>query len=156
MMTQRIVGAAAILLAAFLVPIASEGAGEADAKMPTAKIGPNVIKLEVAASEQEIEHGLMYRTSMPEDQGMIFLFRPARKVNFWMYHTLIPLDMLFIHNGKVKKIFHDVPQCHSENPADCQLYPGGEGLEVSEVIEVNAGYAKRHDLKEGQSLSIDL
>ncbi|HEY9774140.1 MAG TPA: DUF192 domain-containing protein [Planktothrix sp.] len=155
-MTQRIAGAVAILMTAFLMPIASEGAGEADAKMPTAKIGTNVIKLEVAASETEIEKGLMYRTSMPEDQGMVFLFRPARKVNFWMYHTLIPLDMLFVQNGKIKKIFHEVPVCKSENPSDCPLYPGGEGLEVSEVIELNAGYAKRHDLNEGEKLEIDL
>jgi hypothetical protein len=152
----RNIGVAAILLAAYFVPITTEAAGEANAKMPTAKIGDNVIKLEVAASEQEIEHGLMNRTSMPEDQGMVFLFRPSRKVNFWMYHTLIPLDMLFIIDGKIKKIFHHVPPCRSEIQADCPLYPGGDGLDVSEVIEVNGGYAKRHHLKEGQAVELSL
>ncbi|HEY9718918.1 MAG TPA: DUF192 domain-containing protein [Trichormus sp.] len=124
--------------------------------MPTAKIGDNLIKLEVAASPQEITRGLMFRTSLPEDQGMVFLFHPPQKVNFWMYHTLIPLDMLFIKNGKIEKIFHDVPPCKSEKEADCPTYPGGDGMEVSEVVELNAGYAQRHNLKEGEKIQIDL
>jgi hypothetical protein len=143
--------AAAVLLA----PIAYQfGAAYADAKMPTAKVGDNLIKLEVAASTEEIERGLMFRTSMPEDQGMVFLFRPSQKVTFWMYHTLIPLDMLFVRSGKIEKILHDVPICKSEKETDCPTYPSG--TEVTEVVELNAGYAKRHNLKEGEKIEIDL
>jgi uncharacterized membrane protein (UPF0127 family) len=143
--------------AALLAPIAFQfPAVLADSKMPTAKIGDNLIKLEVAASQQEITRGLMLRESMPEDQGMVFLFHPQQKVNFWMYHTLIPLDMLFIKNGKIQKIFHDVPPCKSEREADCPTYPGGEGMEVSEVVELNAGYAKRHNVKDGDKIQLDL
>jgi hypothetical protein len=143
--------------AALLAPIACQlPAAFADSKMPTAKIGDNLIKLEVAASPQEITRGLMFRTSLPEDQGMVFLFHPPQKVNFWMYHTLIPLDMLFVKNGKIEKIFHDVPPCKSEKEADCPTYPGGDGMEVSEVVELNGGYAQRHNLKEGEKIQIDL
>jgi len=142
--------------AALLTPAVVQCAFSADVKMPTAKIGNNLIKLEVAASTEEIERGLMKRTSLPEDQGMVFLFHPAQKVNFWMYHTLIGLDMFFIKNGKIEKIFHDVPPCKSEKQGDCPLYPGGTGLEVSEVIEVNAGYAQRHNVKEGEKVQFDM
>ncbi len=72
--------------------------------LPTVKLGDQEVKLEVASSSEEIEHGLMYRTSMPETQGMVFLFHPHRPVAFWMYHTLISLDMLFVRDGKIVKI----------------------------------------------------
>jgi uncharacterized membrane protein (UPF0127 family) len=146
----------ATLAVALLAPLNALSAGSAEAKMPTAKIGSNQIKLEVAASEQEIQTGLMQRTSLPEDQGMVFLFHPPRPVNFWMCHTLIPLDMLFIEHGKIKKIFHDVPPCKSPDCSNCANYPEGKGMEVSEVIEVNGGYAKRHNINEGDRVDLEL
>lgn len=124
------------------------------AKMPTAVIGKSEpINLEVASTPIAIEHGLMDRTSLNTDSGMVFLFGKGMQVNFWMYHTLIPLDMIFINNGKVIKIFENVPPCKSENKQDCTLYPGGQGLNVTEVIEVNAGYAKSHNLKVGDTVT---
>jgi len=122
--------------------------------MPTATIGNgNVVKLEVAATPQEITRGLMYRTSIPEDCGMVFLFHPERPVNFWMYHTLISLDMCFIRNGKIIKICQDVPPCRSEKKEDCPLYPAGGEILVSEVIELKGGYTRRHGIKEGDTVS---
>jgi len=146
----------AIGAAALFSQGSTQGAGSADAKMPSVKIGKNVVKLEVAASDKEIQRGLMYRTSMPEDQGMVFLFHPPRAVNFWMYHTLIPLDMLFVKDGKIVKIFENVPPCRSEDPKECPLYPEGPGMTVSEVIELNGGYSKRHEVKEGDSVNFQI
>jgi uncharacterized membrane protein (UPF0127 family) len=132
-------------------------ASETPVTVPTVKIGANnVVKLEVASTREEIEKGLMYRTSLPEDQGMVFLFHPARAVNFWMYHTLIPLDMLFVKNDKIVKIFANAQPCHSENAQDCATYPPGKGLEASEVIELQAGYAEKHSVKEGDTVSFQL
>ncbi len=132
-------------------------AGSAMSKAPVARLGKNnLVKLEVASSDAEIQRGLMYRTSLPEDAGMIFLFHPPRPVNFWMYHTLIPLDMLFVKDGKIVKMFEQTAPCKSENPHDCITYPAGEGIEVTEVIEVNGGYAQRHGLKVGDPVSFDL
>lgn len=126
------------------------------AKVPLANFGGGrLVKLEVASSKQEVERGLMYRTSLPEDAGMVFLFHPPRPINFWMYHTLIPLDMFFVKDGKIIKLFEQVPPCKSENPSDCPIYPQGPGIVVSEVIEVNGGYAKRHGLKEGDSVKFE-
>jgi uncharacterized protein len=127
------------------------------AAMPTVTLGKgNVVKLEVASTKEEIERGLMYRTALPEDSGMVFIFQPPRKVNFWMYHTLIPLDMLFISDGKIVKMLEDVPPCHSSDPGDCPIYPGGDGIYASEVIELKGGYSKRHGLTEGQTVTFDL
>jgi len=142
------------IAAALFSQASSEGA---EAKMPTAKIGTaNVVKLEVAASEAEIQRGLMYRTSLPDDQGMVFLFHPPRPVNFWMAHCFISLDMLFVKDGKIIKIFENVPPCRAQNERDCPTYPAGPGIEVTEVVEVSAGYAKRHDVKVGDPVILRL
>lgn len=144
---------AAIVAAALFSP----GSEAAQAKMPTGKIGANnTVKLEVAQTEKEIERGLMYRTSLPEDQGMVFIFSPPRPVNFWMAHCFISLDMLFVKDGKIIKIFDNVPPCHAQNERDCPTYPAGMGIEVSEVVELAAGYSKRHNVKVGDPVTFDM
>ena len=126
------------------------------AKTPLAVIGKNTIKLEVAQTKKQIERGLMFRASLPEDHGMVFLFRPAREVRFWMFNCIMSLDMMFIKDGKIVKISHDVPPCKSHKPEDCPVYPLEGPIEASEVIEVNAGYCQRHGVKEGDGVSFSL
>ena len=132
----------------------SPGSQALERSMPIGKIGANnTVKLEVAQTDKEIERGLMYRTSLPEDQGMVFIFSPPRPVNFWMAHCFISLDMLFVKNGKIIKIFENVPPCHAQNERDCPTYPAGAGIEVSEVVELSAGYSKRHNVKVGDTVT---
>ncbi len=141
-----------IFLALYVVSMVM---GPVLAAMPTADIGNgNIVKLEVASTPEQIERGLMYRTSLAENAGMVFLFHPNRPVKFWMYHTLIPLDMCFVLNGRIVKIFENVPPCRSENPRGCVTYPAEDpGITVSEVIELAGGYAKKHGIKEGDTVS---
>jgi uncharacterized membrane protein (UPF0127 family) len=130
----------------------------ADAKMPIAQIGDNKIKLEVASTPAQIERGLMYRTALPEDQGMVFLFRPPSGVKFWMAHCFISLDMLMIKDGKIVKIFENVPPCKEADVSKCPTYPAlsEPTINVSEVVEVLGGYSKRHGVKEGDAVKFFL
>ncbi len=128
----------------------------ADAKTPTAEIGNNKIKLEVAVTQKQIARGLMGRTSMPQDQGMVFLFRPPRPVRFWMFNCFMSLDMMFIKDGKIMKISREVPPCKSHIESECPLYPAEGEIEASEVIEVNPGYCKSHNINEGDSVKFSL
>lgn len=126
----------------------------ATARMPVAVIGDNKVKLEVASTPEEITRGLMYRMSLPEDHGMVFLFHPASKVAFWMAHCFIKLDMLMIKDGKIIKIFENVPPCREQNTENCPTYPARNEspLEVTEVVEVIGGYSKRHNVHEGDTV----
>jgi uncharacterized protein len=128
------------------------------AKVPTADIDGNKIKLEVASTHEQIERGLMYRTSMPEDHGMVFLFRPVNQVRFWMAHCFMPLDMLMIRDGRITRIFENVPPERDRKEAECPTYPPAvePAIGVTEVVEVNAGYAKRHNIKEGDAVQFSL
>lgn len=132
-------------------------AGRADAKMPMVRLGKdNIVRVEVATTEKEIQRGLMFRTALAQDAGMIFLFRPNRPVAFWMYNCFISLDMIFVKNGRIVKICENVPPCKSKDPHECPTYPDGQMIDVSEVVEVCSGYAKAHGLKEGDPVTFEL
>ena len=68
------------------------------------------LHLEVARTDADRERGLMYRTSLPANTGMLFVFGSDGPVDFWMKNTLIPLDMVFVAaDGTVRKVFARVP-----------------------------------------------
>lgn len=125
------------------------------AKVPLARFGNNTVKLEVADTREKIEKGLMYRRWLDDGNGMVFLFHPPSAVRFWMFHCFISLDMIFINNGRIVKISQDVPPCKETDPALCPLYPGEGTVTVTEVVEVPAGYCKKHGVKEGDTVKFD-
>ncbi len=125
-------------------------------KMPTVTINGQEIKLEIAQTREAIERGLMFRTSLAADSGMVFLFNPPRPVNFWMYNTLIHLDMLFVRDGKIVKIFENVPPGPSKDYTKCPTYPSGDGILVNQVIEVEGGYCQKKGIKEGATVQFSL
>lgn len=113
------------------------------------KIANQVIQLEVARTVEQQEMGLMYRTSLASDRGMVFPFDPPRRVGFWMKNTLIPLDMVFLLKGKVQSIASNVPPCKAD---PCPIY--GPNALVDQVIELRAGRAAELGLKQGDRVVI--
>ncbi|MFM7191531.1 MAG: DUF192 domain-containing protein, partial [Microcystaceae cyanobacterium] len=105
-------------------------------------VGDTVIELETARTPEEQAIGLMNRTELAEHRGMIFPFSPPRIARFWMKNTLIPLDMIFVYQGKIKAIAMDVPPCRRD---PCPVY--GPMTEVDQVIELAAGRAKSLNLQ---------
>ncbi|MBP9727145.1 MAG: DUF192 domain-containing protein [Gammaproteobacteria bacterium] len=109
------------------------------------------IYLEIAKTNPEREHGLMERKFMPENHGMVFIFPEPSILRFWMRNTLIPLDMVFLNNNRVVEVFNDVPPCPKET-SQCPSY--GPKIETDEVIELNAGTAKKLAIQSGDLLTI--
>lgn len=106
----------------------------------------HVFNVEVARTDAEQDRGLMFRTSLPVDGGMIFLFEKPRIGSFWMKNTLIPLDMIFIRaDGSIDRI--------AENTIPESLEPVVSGGEVSAVLELAGGTAARLDLDETAKIS---
>lgn len=124
-------------------------------KLPfTAKItiGDQVIDLEVAKTPQEQEIGLMFRTDLPPNQGMLFPFQPARPVAFWMRNTLIPLDMIFLKDGVIRAIVTQVPPC-TANP--CPTYGPAFNVDIDQVIELRNGRAGELGLQVDDRLTVE-
>ncbi len=98
-------------------------------------------RVEVAASPDQQERGLMYRRSLEPDHGMIFPYNPPQEVGFWMKNTWIPLDIVFIRSdGTIVRITH-------AQPMDLTPLPSGEP--VSAVLEIAGGRAAQLGIKEG-------
>jgi uncharacterized membrane protein (UPF0127 family) len=115
----------------------------------TMTIGDDVIELEVAQSEEQQAMGLMYRTQLAPNRGMLFPFSPPRVARFWMKNTLIPLDMIFLYQGQIQAILPNVPPCHRD---PCPVY--GPFKEIDQVIELAEGQAKVLNLTVGDRLTI--
>jgi len=113
------------------------------------EVSGQVIQLEVAQTPEQQEIGLMNRTSLAEDQGMLFPFEPPRPVQFWMRNTLIPLDMVFLLHGEIKAIVANVPPCTTEV---CPTY--GPATSTDQVIELQSGRAAAVGLQVGQQIRI--
>lgn len=114
------------------------------------RVGDETIGLEVAATPLEQETGLMFRTDLPRDRGMLFTFERAQPINAWMRDTLIPLDIIFISGGKVVGIEASAPPCE-EDP--CPTYPSPTDVDM--VIELAAGRAAEIGLQPGSPIVID-
>ena len=100
------------------------------------------VSLEVAATPAERERGLMYRTSLAEGRGMLFVFDADGNQSFWMKNTLIPLDLLFIaRDGTVVGIHANATPLSTANIA--------VGKPSRYVLEVPGGWAARHGISAG-------
>ncbi len=104
-----------------------------------------VFDVEMALSLKDQEKGLMHRTSMPNNEGMLFLFPGLGQRIFWMKNTLIPLDILFIDmDGTILHIHHmakpqDLTQITSEEPSRA-------------VLELNGGISAKLGIKKGDKI----
>jgi uncharacterized membrane protein (UPF0127 family) len=106
----------------------------------TAK-GDRPFQIEIADDDGEREAGLMFRQTMPDDRGMLFVFPQTQGVGFWMKNTPMPLDLLFIgQDGRIKAIRQGEPQ------SEAVIAPNEP---VRFVLELKAGTAARENIKEG-------
>jgi len=103
------------------------------------------IAIEIADDDAQRTRGLMYRKHMKDDRGMLFVFQSPAPRKFWMKHTIIPLDILFVRaDGAIAAIAeHTTP--YSEAGIDCNE-------ETLYVVEVNAGYCAAHGIRPGDSI----
>ena len=100
------------------------------------KSKPACIELELAATPQQQQWGLMGRPPLAPLRGMWFPFRPARTMKFWMYRTPAPLDMVFLHQGQVIAIEANAAPCPR---LPCPSY--GPEAPADGVVELAAGQA---------------
>lgn len=112
----------------------------------TTRQGPVTFDLEVADTEHSREQGLMYRKSVPQGSGMVFVFPTASSHTFWMKNTYIPLDMVFVNAAHA--VIGIVP---SAEP----LTLAGRGVpgDSKFVIEFNGGTCARLGIVPGSTVT---
>ena len=108
--------------------------------------GELVVRIEVADDREETMRGLMYRTELAPDAGMLFLFDGEQERAFWMKNTPLPLDIIYIaKDGRIVSIAeHTTPFSTAAIPSRAP---------AQSVLEVNAGYAERNGVRVGDRVT---
>jgi uncharacterized membrane protein (UPF0127 family) len=113
-------------------------------------VGPDnqvraTVNVELAQTGPQRERGLMYRSALPANSGMLFIFKAPVHASFWMHNTQIPLDMIFAASDR--RVIGIIPD--AEPYSDAPLEVAG----ISQyVLEVNGGFCQRHGVKVGDRL----
>ena len=107
-----------------------------------ALIGASPVKtitVEEATTSAEVARGLMYRAALPEEQGMLFIFKKDAPLYFWMKNVIIDLDIIFIDkNFVIKKIHHSATPCKN---SPCKIYRSG--FSARYALEVAGGFCEK-------------
>lgn len=108
----------------------------------TSARGPHRFRVEVAATSQQQQRGLMFRTAMGADEGMIFPLAQVRTASFWMRNTVISLDIIFIgpDNRVLNVAANAVPYSEESIPS---------AGPTKAVLELNAGRAAQLGIAAG-------
>lgn len=148
-MSGRVATAWIVALAALLVPACADGRSAHDGAPAPATTGTRTLSvagrtlaLELALDTPTRAQGLMYRTSLAPDAGMLFLFPRAEPRTFWMRNTRIPLDIAFLEDdGTIINVRSAPPMV--ERPGFTSLRP------CRVVLEMNQGWFEAAGLVPG-------
>ena len=111
----------------------------------TLSAGIHQMDIQVALTPEQHQIGLMYRSEMPQNEGMLFVFQAPSKQCFWMKNTLLPLTAAFVaDDGTIVNLEDMKPQTTDSH---CSLKP------VRYVLEMNQGWFGKKGLKAGSKLA---
>jgi uncharacterized membrane protein (UPF0127 family) len=131
----------------------------APASYPDNLLKPGVISftndltlhVEIADTQELREFGLMQRTKLENNAGMLFVYPDEDVRGVWMKNTLLALDVLFLsETGKVVSMLQNLQPC-KQSP--CSIYSSHQKAQF--MLEVNAGFIARHTIKLGQDVMLD-
>lgn len=106
------------------------------------------IDVEIADSDYERTRGLMYRKSIQDNAGMLFIFENSGPRSFWMRNTYIPLDIIFADEKKQIVTIYKKTEPLSYNPIQSKK-------NAKYVVEVNAGFCDKHRIGVGDSIAFE-
>lgn len=104
-----------------------------------------ILEIEIADSPYEWETGLMYRESLGEEQGMLFVYPQEGPRNFYMKNTHIPLDLIFYSKDSVVVSYH-------ENAVPMDETPIPSNAPAQFILEVNAGKVEEWNIETGDKM----
>jgi uncharacterized membrane protein (UPF0127 family) len=141
----------AVSLAGTVAPALAQQTGPQPTlpKQPMTIVGDDgkshAFQVEMALTPDQQETGLMFRTSVAPDSGMLFVFSAPQEGQFWMKNTLVPLDMVFINaDGTIRTIL--------ENTVPHSLAIDDSNGPVLAVLELQGGLTAKEDIAVGDKV----
>jgi uncharacterized protein len=130
--------------------LAACGGSDQPTVVLTGDDGEHVVDVEVADSDAERQRGLMGRSELGADAGMIFVYDTDQRGGFWMKDTLVPLSIAFYdRTGRILRIL-DMEPCRHD---PCRIYD--PGVAYRGALEVNRGAFRRWGIREGDALRLE-
>ena len=115
-------------------------------KTVTLSVGSASLQAEIASTDLERNRGLMYRKSLADGHGMLFVFDYDQKVSFWMKNTVIPLSIAYIaSDGTITQILDLVPRSEEARSSE---------RSIRYALEVPQGWFAKVGVKEGDIVRI--
>lgn len=112
-----------------------------------------VAKVEIAENLSQWAKGLMFRKSLDQDKGMLFIFSDEVQRTFWMKNVNFPLDLIFIsQDSKIVELKENFMPCQSGEK--CESYKSENPAKY--VLEVNGGFVNKNNILIGESLNIEI
>jgi uncharacterized protein len=112
--------------------------------------GGHIIKAETAVDTRDTLRGLMFRSSLAPDHGMLFVHPVVGHYSYWMYQTYIPLDMIWMdEDRKIVELVESAPPCKTV-ASKCAHFGGNENAKF--VLELNGGAIRKYGLKAGETI----
>ena len=110
------------------------------------------IEVELAIRPEDQARGMMFRSEIPPDTGMLFVGDRAAPRSFWTYQCLVPLDIVWLDGARrIVEIVQEAPPCRSDDPQRCPSF-GGNANSVY-VLELAGGQALARGLEVGDQLT---
>jgi uncharacterized membrane protein (UPF0127 family) len=133
-----------VLAALFLFTLLPSGWSQAQPKLKTIdlQVGTQTVKAEVAATMQEMMQGLMFRTELGANEGMLFVYPSPQKMSFWMKNTSIPLSIAYIGPDGV------IAEIHDMEPFNEASVPSVSDR-IQYALEMNRDWFASHGIKPG-------
>jgi uncharacterized protein len=120
------------------------------ATRPLTLPGGHVLHVETEISNFELLRGLMYRTSLAPDRGMLFVYPKPDHYQAWMYQTLIPLDIIWMDSShQIVALDENAPPCPTQ-ASKCPKY-GGKMISAF-ALQIGGGMARKFGLHLGQTI----
>lgn len=123
---------------------------EIEFKKGKLKIGGKTLQVEIAETELQQAYGLMFRKSMPENHGMIFIFKDSVVRRFWMKNTLIPLSIAYFDEKQTLVDIIDMKPVRSVKSVlsveEDQLPSYPSSAPAMYALEVNQGWFKKNKI----------
>lgn len=115
-------------------------------------VGKVKIEAEIAQTSEQHEHGLMFRTSLKKNSGMLFIFPNSEVRSFWMKNTFIPLTIAYFDENKKLLEMIDMQPTKSEMIQNPIVYPSSKPAKYA--LEMSLGWFQKNNIKVGDILKI--
>lgn len=136
-----------------LASFAFQGKAQAmEFKKAIVQVNDVKIDVELAETAAQQARGLMFRKSLDQGSGMLFIFEEERTLSFWMKNTFIPLSIAYINKDKKIVDIQDMTPVKSVMEENPPSYPSKRPAQYA--LEVNQGFFKKHKIKVGDTIKV--